>query len=59
VETERDISAEEIAEEEDATSGPPLENAEQAQEGEGAEPKGAPGEPGRLGNSPRERQAGL
>jgi hypothetical protein len=59
VEAERDITAAEIAEEEDATAGPSLENADQAPEGEGADPQGAPGEPGRLGNSPTERQAGL
>jgi hypothetical protein len=59
METEREITAQDVAEEEDATGGPSLENAEQAPEGEGAEPQGAPGEPGRLGNSAQERQAGM
>ena len=59
METEREITAQEVAEEEDATPQPSPENAEQAPEGEGAEPTGAPGEPGRLGNTPRERQAGM
>jgi hypothetical protein len=59
METEREITAQEVAEEEDATAQPSLENAEQAPEGEGAEPHGAPGEPGRSGNTPTERQGGM
>jgi hypothetical protein len=59
MDTDREITAREVAEEEDATRQPLLENAEQAPEGEGTDPQGAPGEPGRAGNSPTERQAGM
>ena len=58
---EREITAEEIAEEEDATpKAPSIENAEQAPEDATADPgTDSPAEPGRKGNDPSVRQAGM
>jgi hypothetical protein len=61
VDIEREITAEEIAEEEDATPrAPSIENAEQAPEGAAGDPgTDSPAEPGRKGNDPSVRQAGM
>jgi hypothetical protein len=57
---EREITAQDVAEEEATTREPALENAEQAPEGEGADPGAeSPDAAGRAGNAATTRQAGL
>jgi len=61
MDSEREITADEVAEIEDATPGAPaIENAEQAAEDAGADPgTDAPDAAGRKGNDPSVRQAGM